>query len=245
MDMINAIIVAAGRGERFSENKTAQTPDEQNLLKQFLPLGDKPVYLHSVASLADLQEINAVFIVTGRDYIHTVEQDIERFRIGKVAQVVAGGKERQDSVWNGLLALPPETDIVLVHDGVRPFPPVAETREAIRIAQKHGAAILAQPSTDTIKISPAEAPSKNSYPVVEQTIERSRVWRAQTPQVFRFSLLMTAYEHVRKQNITVTDEAQAVELIKNPVYIIPSSPDNIKITTPTDLAMAYTFLGRD
>lgn len=244
MEMINAIIVAAGRGERFRSNESAATPNEQNLPKQFLPLGDKPVYLHSVERLADMPEINALFIVTSPEYIRHVKQDITRFKIKKVTSVIEGGNERQDSVWNGLQALPPETDIVLVHDGVRPFPPISETREAIRIAQKHGAAILAQPSTDTIKVSPAAHELIEAHPLIEQTIERSRVWRAQTPQVFHFSLLLSAYEQIRKQNLVVTDEAQAVELIKNPVYIIPSSSDNIKITTPTDLALAYTFISK-
>lgn len=239
--MICAIIVAGGEGRRFKNDIVNPTGAESILPKQFLMLGDKPVYLHSIERLASVTEIDYINIVVPEEYIERVEDEIKQCRIDKVAKILAGGERRQDSVWNGLNSVSPQTEIVLIHDGVRPFPPVEATRKAIELAREIDAVILAQPSTDTVKIV-SEQTDDTEYYLIEKTLSRHQVWLAQTPQVFRYSLIKKAYQEVMARNIIITDEAQAVELIGEKVYIIPGTAQNIKITTPTDLAIAQTLL---
>ena len=236
--MITAIIVAAGRGMRFAEaQRNKEIPP-----KQFLHLGGIPLYIHSVKALSVIPDVDSIIIVTAGDYICAVKEQVASFRLTKVVEIVAGGDERQDSVWNGLQMLPCDTEIVLVHDGARPFPPMEATRRAITLARTHGAAILAQPTTDTVKITPEGVSEGDPLLPIETTLTRTRVWRAQTPQVFQRHLILHAYEFIRERGLTITDEAQAVEVYGKKVFIVPSPGTNMKITTPRDLETAERML---
>ncbi len=244
MTMITAIIVAAGQGTRFARAIPEDAPNS-GIPKQLIPLCGKPLYLRSVERLSNMQEIDSLVIVTSEDLIPRIERDVQAVSSLKPTSVIKGGALRQDSVWEGLSNVHPSTEIVVVHDAARPFPPAEPTSKAIAIAYESGAAILALQTTDTIKITPVREKSSEGYiSRVERTIERNRVWRAQTPQVFRRELLMDAYRYVRKNAITITDEAQAVELFEHEVYIVPGTYTNLKITTPHDLSLAETYCAR-
>ncbi len=240
--MIQAIIVAAGQGKRFLKETFRDTRKKSIVPKQFLSIGHKPVYIHSIERLSLIEQINGFIIVTRTEWLQRVEDDVVQFNLNKVEKVIPGGDERQDSVWEGLCSLPRETDFVLIHDGVRPFPPLDATQRAIEIAREKGAVILAQPPTDTVKITDTAITPDRNHVQIKQTVERSLVWLAQTPQVFSLPLIRNAYEYIRERQIQVTDEAQALELIKTPVYIVPGSPENLKITHPSDLTFAEKIL---
>ncbi|MCD6384520.1 2-C-methyl-D-erythritol 4-phosphate cytidylyltransferase [Candidatus Sumerlaeota bacterium] len=239
--MISAIIVAGGQGRRFKEEMAKYTESNAVVPKQFLLLGDKPDYIHSVERLARLAEIDCINVVVPKEYIARVKDEVKQYRMNKVAKVIAGGERRQDSVWYGLNSVTPETEFVVIHDGVRPFPPLEATRQAIKLAQEKGAVILAQPATDTIKIATTHGEDQPYY-LIEKSLNRHQVWLAQTPQVFRYSLIMKAYQEIMSRNVTITDEAQAIELTGEDVYIVPGSEQNIKITTTTDFTIARGLL---
>jgi 2-C-methyl-D-erythritol 4-phosphate cytidylyltransferase len=150
--------------------------------------------------------------------------------------VIAGGTERQDSVFNGLQALPPDCRWVLIHDGVRPFVSVELLENTWQTAQEGGAAIAALPATDTVKRVRKE--------VVTETLAREEIWLVQTPQVFRRDIILEAYMEARRQNCSGTDDAFFVERLGLPVTVVPGERSNVKVTTQEDLAWANWFLGR-
>jgi 2-C-methyl-D-erythritol 4-phosphate cytidylyltransferase len=152
-------------------------------------------------------------------------------------EVVPGGRERQDSVYNGLLRAKPDTDVVLIHDGVRPFVSLEVVLATIDAAKEYGAAVAAVPVTDTIKRVDADG-------FVLNTPEREQLWAAQTPQAFRYALLMQAHQSVRKRGIVATDDAALLERLGMRVKVVRGSHENIKITTEEDLARADLILRR-
>jgi 2-C-methyl-D-erythritol 4-phosphate cytidylyltransferase len=153
----------------------------------------------------------------------------------KTIALIAGGAERQDSVDNGLRELPSDCEWVLIHDGVRPFVSLELLENTWRTAQQTGAAIAALPATDTIKRVRKE--------VVMETLQRDEVWLAQTPQVFRRDIIVSAYREARKQNRVATDDAFLVECLGLSVSVVRGERSNIKITTPEDLSWGNRFLG--
>ena len=221
-----AVVPAAGRGARMG----GTTP------KQFLALGGIPLLVHSLRALDSVQAITEIIIVipeADRDYCQ--KEVVNQFNIRKVTQIVAGGRRRQDSVRNGVLALRTLPDVVVVHDGVRPFISGAVVEAAIETAVETGAALVAIPMKDTVK-------RVSEKGVVEMTLNREELWLAQTPQVFRYSWLLEAHQMAEQKNIDATDDAGLVEQLGYPVTIVEGSSHNIKITRPEDLALGESIL---
>ena len=219
--MTTGIILAAGKGTRMGTD----TP------KQFLSYRNRPLVCASLHVFQESPEIDAIVLVTSEEYVSYCRTEIvERYAFSKVKKVVAGGKERYDSVWNALGACP-DADYVLIHDAARPFVTEEIIGRAAEAAKRYGAAAVGMPSKDTVKIADSEG-------FAESTPQRSRVWTIQTPQAFSRPLLVSANELLmrRGQMYGVTDDAMIVEasgLAK--VKLVEGSYENVKITTPEDL----------
>ncbi|WP_447971126.1 2-C-methyl-D-erythritol 4-phosphate cytidylyltransferase [Nitrospira sp. M1] len=223
---VAAVVPAAGRGARMG----GATP------KQFLSLGDIPLLVHSLQTLDAVEAISEIIVVIPEaDRQYCQEAVVDRFHIQKVSQIVPGGRRRQDSVRHGVLALKTIPDVVVVHDGVRPFVSREIVEQAVESALKHGAALVAIPMKDTVK-------RVNEHRVVEATLSREQLWLAQTPQVFRYSWLVEAHEMAEAKNIDATDDAGLVEQLGYPVTIVQGSVFNIKITRPEDIALGEAIL---
>jgi 2-C-methyl-D-erythritol 4-phosphate cytidylyltransferase len=158
-----------------------------------------------------------------------------QYKFHKPFILVAGGKERQDSVWNGLEALPAGTELVAIQDAARPCTSLELIAATIKAARETGAAVAAQPVTDTIKES-------SDGTLIERTLDRSRLWAVQTPQSFRLEVIRRALSEVRRQGLRVTDDTAACELIGQPVRLVVSTAPNPKVTRPEDLAYAELLL---
>jgi len=210
-----AIIVAAGKGQRFG----SRTP------KQFLKFKGKPLFLWSVEAFRKLREIRQVILVVPGNMPASMQLYRKRYGL----TLVAGGNERQDSVMAGLAATSPDIDYVAIHDAARPLISPSLIRKTLRAARLHGAAMAAVPARDTIKVS-------NDGRRINSTIPRRSVWLAQTPQTFSRPLILKAYELLAALN--VTDDAQAAEMAGYPVAIVEGDYRNIKITDPEDLKIA-------
>jgi 2-C-methyl-D-erythritol 4-phosphate cytidylyltransferase len=221
---VAAIIPAAGVGRRM----------QQNLPKQYLALGGKPILATTLAVFENMPEIAEITVVAqpaALDYCQN--QVITPFGFKKVLRLVPGGKERQDSVYNALKVLHRQNDwdLILIHDGVRPFVTPEEVRRVIRAAMEHGAAILALPAQDTVK-------KVNRQGRIQKTLARQEIWLAQTPQAFQAAIIWRAFVDAYGREFYGTDEASLVEALGLPVYVEAGSPLNIKVTTPEDLVMA-------
>lgn len=217
--MIAAVVVAAGKGVRMG---TA-------LPKQFLPLKGMPVVCHSLKVLA--RHVDAVILVAAKqDIAYCRENVLPRFDLPVPIDVVAGGDERQESVYRGLCAVEGHADLVLVHDAVRPFVPEEALTTAIREAQEIGACILGISAIDTLK--------QVRDGRIQGTIERDGIWQAQTPQVFCTDRILAAHRQAIRDGIVGTDDAALVERMGHPVAVVYGSRFNLKITTPEDLLIA-------
>jgi 2-C-methyl-D-erythritol 4-phosphate cytidylyltransferase len=223
-----ALIPAAGMGRRMGAS----------INKQYLELAGRPILAHTLALFEKSPDIDRIIVISPQQEIPFCrEQVVNRYDFRKVRDIVAGGAERQDSVRNGLSALSDAQgdDIVLVHDGVRPFMPAALLPEVIATAQRVGGCVVGVPVKDTVK-------EVSDHRVVG-TPARERLWLAQTPQAFPFSILRQAYDRALVENFRGTDDASLVERLGLPVAMVQGSYRNIKITTPEDLALAHAFLG--
>jgi len=223
----SAVIVAAGKGKRM----------KSSVDKQFIRLGGKTILERTVEKFEKSAVIKEVVIVTGSEHIAELEEIRTRCRWKKVSKIVCGGKERQNSVYNGICALSENTDIVLIHDGVRPFVTEEEIEKMAEEADKKGACVLAARVKDTIKVCSVDGK-------VLSTPERSSLWAMQTPQAFRYGLIKNAYEAL-DESAAVTDDASVAERAGYDVYIVEGGYDNIKITTPEDLYIAEAILKKD
>lgn len=225
-----AIVLAAGQGKRM--NSSVQ--------KQFLMLKGKPLLYYSLACFQKSKDIEDIILVTGKECIDFCKQEIiELYGFTKVSKVVAGGKERYDSVYAGLCACE-DTDYVFIHDGARPFVTEEIISRAKDAVLKFQACIVGMPSKDTVKIADADQ-------MVKETPNRSTVWNIQTPQAFSYTLIKEAHEIARTQNMeAITDDAMVVETYKNaPVRLVEGAYENIKITTPEDILIAEKFLEKN
>ena len=222
--MIAAIIPAAGFGIRMGQ----KTP------KPYLELAGKPILAHTLEVFEKAPEVREVTLVVHPEELdYCQEKVIAPFGFKKVLRLVPGGKERQDSVYHALKALQneDELEIVLVHDGVRPFITPEQVREVIQAARRHGGAVLGLPAQDTLK-------KVSEQGLIRQTLERRDIWQIQTPQAFQAPLLWRAYVEAYARNFYGPDEASLLEELHLPVVVIPGSPFNLKITTPQDLQLA-------
>lgn len=226
--MISAIIVAAGRGTRMGPNVD----------KLFLEIAGKPVVVHTWQKFNSAKCIDEIILVV-RDGMQSVFHELAgKFSLRKKFRLIAGGAERQDSVWNGLEAVLSETEIVVIQDGARPCTSEDLIEATIAAARETGAAVAAQPVTDTVKES-------GDGKFIERTLDRSRLWAVQTPQTFRMEVIRRALAEVRKRNLRVTDDTAACELIGQPVRLVASAGPNPKVTRPGDLPYFESLLRRN
>jgi len=206
------------------------------IAKQYLLLDGLPVLVHSLKAFEQALVINEIIVVVPEKDIKFVREElIKKNDLKKVANVIAGGAQRQDSVRNGLAAIDDKSDIVLVHDGVRPFVTEKMINEVVAAAKKDQAASIGVKAKDTIK-------ETQDNGLVVKTVQRQNIWLTQTPQAFPFAVLKKAYEAARSDNYYGTDDASLVERIGIKVKMIAGSYDNIKITTPEDLIIAEALL---
>jgi 2-C-methyl-D-erythritol 4-phosphate cytidylyltransferase len=223
-----AIIPAAGSGSRFG----GQTP------KQFIEIAGAPIIVHTLKRFDECEEIGAIIVALRRGEIDRFELSLIDHKIRKPVRPVVGGAERSDSILNALEAAKEfQPEIAVVHDAVRPFVTPERISAVIARAREIGAAILALPATDTIK--------EVEDGMIQRTLDRRRIWRAQTPQAFRYDLLMRANEEARAASLPsamATDDSFLVERLGAPVAIVEGMANNIKITTLEDLALAEKFL---
>ncbi len=216
------VIAAGGRGRRMGKPK------------QFLSLDGKSLLQRSIEPFDRLSDIDEIVVVVPRDYRRQAERIIRRAKLRKVSHVVTGGKERQHSVRNGLLAFRQEPAIVLVHDAARPLVTEREIVAVIRQARRSGAAVVGVPVKDTIKVGEAG--------FFTRTLDRRTLWAVHTPQGFRYDVLVHAHRAAQRSKYIGTDDASLVERLRIPVAIVPGSYRNIKITTHEDLAIARILL---
>ncbi len=221
-----AIIVAGGKSQRMASEVD----------KAFLSLGTRPVLAYSVETFDRCPEIDAIVLVVRKDRLSTANGMVKMFGFNKVQHIVAGGSSRQASVQNGLDALDEDVKLVAVHDGARPCVEESVIVETLKVAKRYGSGVTAVKMTDTVK-------EVLKGVTVSKTMDRDKLWSVQTPQTFKVDVLTAAYEHVKKNKISVTDEASAVELTGKEVRLVPGSRSNIKITTPDDLTLAAAMLG--
>jgi 2-C-methyl-D-erythritol 4-phosphate cytidylyltransferase len=174
-------------------------------------------------------------VVGEEDMDYCMKEIIEKYHYRKISQIVPGGKRRQDSVKNGIDALPKDTEVVLIHDGVRPFVTKAMIEESIHSAIRFGAVVVAMPVKETIKIAHPDG-------TVLKTLDRESLWQIQTPQTFQADLIKRAYHKATEDGFIGTDDASLVERLGVKVHILPGSYTNIKITTTDDLMLGHLFL---
>ena len=219
--MLTAIIVAAGSSKRAGFDK---------LLAK---IAGCSVIHHTLTAFENATCVNDVLVVS-RETVG-MRHFIVKTNLRKARRVVRGGVRRQDSVRAGLSALDNEVEFVAVHDAARPLITAREIERVFAVARKHGAAALATPITETLKLADA------NY-VVSGAIDRQNVFAMQTPQVFRRDLLSRAYEQVKKDSLTVTDEVSAIEHAGGRIVIVPAEDHNFKITYANDLLLAEAIL---
>lgn len=231
MDKITAIVLSAGKGSRMNSD----------IPKQYMLLDDKPVIYYSLKAFED-SAVTEIILVTGKgDAEYCQNEIVQKYNIKKVTAIVEGGKERYDSVYNGLEAAN-DPDYVLIHDGARPLLDDEIIADSIEAVKEYDACVVGMPVKDTIKIS-----DKDGY--ASETPDRNLLWLIQTPQAFSYKLILEAYKKMYsdieagKTLPAITDDAMVVEYAANKkVKLIKGSYENIKITTPEDIGVAKIFL---
>lgn len=224
-DMVSAIIVAAGVGKRFG-------PETDKL---FFEVAGRPVVAHTWARFDRCAVVDEVVVVVRPGAEPTFQDIAARLALTKPWRLTLGGKERQDSVWNGVRAASESCDLVAIQDGARPCTPLAAIEATIAVAQETGAAVAAQRVTDTLKES-------RDGRTIDRTVDRSLLWAVQTPQVFRREAILRALEEVRRQEDQVTDDTAACERIGLAVRLVETVGPNPKVTFPGDLPLIETLL---
>jgi len=223
--MNSGIIVAGGKGERMG-------PDVD---KAFLSLGAKPVLVYSLLAFEKCPDVDEVVLVVRKERVEAARCAVQMFGCKKVIKIISGGNQRQQSVANGLAEISEEAEVVAVHDGARPCVTLDLISETIKSARQYGSGVAAVKITDTVK-------EVDKGMIIAQTIDRTKLWRVQTPQAFKVALLRKAFAMVKKKKIKITDEASSVELICDNVRLVQSSSSNIKITSPDDLMLAAALM---
>ena len=216
-----AIIPAAGIGARMHADRA----------KQMIELGGAPLLVHTLRRFEECKAIDQVILVLQPNLTSEALALISRHNLKKIVRVVGGGAERQDSIYRGLQVIREEVaGIVCIHDAARPFIRPEEICAVVERAEAKGAAIMALPATDTIKQTKSGR--------VQRTLDRRRIYRAQTPQAFRFPIIREAYERAYADGFLATDDSQLVERTGHRVSVVEGSEINIKITRPFDLVLA-------
>jgi 2-C-methyl-D-erythritol 4-phosphate cytidylyltransferase len=237
-----AVVPAAGLGKRFGPGKT----------KTLQTLGGKPVLIWSLKALESVPEIVEIIPVLKAEDMEQGQKLFETYNLSKIKRIAAGGKERQDSVYNGIKLIDDDNCFVLVHDGVRPLIEKELIENAINTLTDYSSpsfvkgdqgefngfdgVILGVPVKDTIK----EAENR----VIKKTLRRDSLWAIQTPQVFLFEKLLAAYDQAMKEGLYSTDDSALVEHYGGKIKVVPGSYRNIKVTTPEDLDIAEFLLNK-
>lgn len=219
----SAVIVAAGSGKRMGADRP----------KQFLELCGKTIIERTAAVFSGCKLIDEIIIVSSEEGIRECENLLGNIK--KNIKYVVGGKERYDSVYNGIRAVDPSCGVIVIHDGVRPFVTEKMIEDSIECAMRDGACVCAVKSKDTVKICKADG-------FVDHTPDRELVYNVQTPQTFRRDIIEKAYRTAFERGVFGTDDASLAENCGIPVRIIEGSYDNIKITTPDDLVVGEKIL---
>ncbi|MCR5272417.1 MAG: 2-C-methyl-D-erythritol 4-phosphate cytidylyltransferase [Lachnospiraceae bacterium] len=227
--MVKAVVLSGGTGSRM-KSKTK---------KQYMMLQGKPLIYYSLHTFCESSVDEIILVASKEDEEYCKKEIIEKYHLDKVKAIAESGSERYESVYNGLKKAD-GADIVLVHDGVRPFVTIDMIDRAIEAAEKYEACVVAMPVKDTIKTADKDC-------VVTSTPERSSLWMMQTPQAFSYPLLMDCYKYVMENDRTgITDDAMIVERGSDKkIHLIEGSYRNIKVTTPEDMIVADAFLCAD
>ena len=223
--MSSAILVAAGKGTRMGAAVD----------KLFLEVAGRPVVAHTWQRFEDAKCIDEIILVVRGGRQTLFEELAAKFHFQKPFRIVTGGAERQDSVWNGLEALSAAAEVVAIHDAARPCVSVELIAATVKHAEETGAAVAAQPVTDTIKESPDGR-------LIRRTLDRSKLWAVQTPQTFRVGVIRRAISAARQKKLVFTDDTAACELIGQPVRLVSRVAPNPKITVPGDLPLVEAML---
>ncbi len=230
-----AIITAAGKGTRL----------KGNVSKQFMNIYGKPILAHTIAAFQNSSKTKEIYISVPQDYLELCHKDIiKKYSFNKVKKLVIGGKNRQESVYNALRELPSSTNVVSIHDGVRPLVTSEEIDLLINILIRENkrdpkirGVIMAAPVMETVKVTDRD--------IVSKTIPRDTVWHAQTPQTFFYEDILKAHRKAIKDSFIGTDDASLLERMNGKVYVVRGRHENIKITTPLDLFLAELIMTRN
>ena len=220
--MTYAIVPAGGHGARMGSRRP----------KQYLRLGRAPILVATLRVLGRARSLAGIVVAVPADQVAATRRLLARARVPKILDVVAGGADRQESVWRGLQRVPEDARFVVVHDAVRPFV-TADLIERVRTAAAGGAATCGMPVRDTVK--------RVTDGAVEATVPRQGLWLTQTPQAFTRDLLWEAHDKARRDGFAGTDDAVLVERLGMPVAMVPGLAQNLKITTPEDLRTARAW----
>ncbi|PXV86740.1 2-C-methyl-D-erythritol 4-phosphate cytidylyltransferase [Lachnotalea glycerini] len=226
-DKCVAIVLAGGKGRRM----------ESDIPKQYLELNGKPIIYYSINQFQNSDIIDEIVLVTGKDEIQFCKDRIvDRYSFQKVKHIIEGGKERYHSVYNALQCIN-ECDFVFIHDGARPFINLELINDLYKNVKEYQACVVGVQTKDTIKLADSDG-------FIAETPDRSKVWNIQTPQVFRWGIVKSAYDMLMKTDCCmVTDDAMVIEkMLKYKVKLVQGSYENIKVTTPSDLVIARAFL---
>ena len=224
MNQVSAIIPAAGAGTRFGE------------VKQFKLLAGRPLLFHSLKPFLASSIIQEVIVVVPENQTASIQRDLISMSAGKPVKVIAGEVRRQDSVKNGVSASAASATLVCIHDAVRPFVTKNIIANSISVCENHDGAVVALPSRDTVKLSENDQ--------IKETLDRSLIWLAQTPQPFKKDKLMAAFDNADRNNITATDEAALMEAMGFSIALVEGHPNNFKITTQDDWERAVQLFLR-
>ncbi len=231
-----AIVPSAGIGKRFSKNEN----------KTFFTIFNKPLIIWTLEALHQIDEISEIIPVLRQDDLLFGSELIDKYNLTKVKRISPGGRERQDSVYNALRYLDDNIEVVLIHDGARPFIRGDIAKRAINELSGFDGVVVGVPVKDTIKEAMTQRTEDDlTYQgefIVNKTLNRNLLWSIQTPQVFYFKKLMEAYEKAISEGFYATDDSSLIERYGGKVKIIMGSYNNIKITTSDDICIAEAIL---
>jgi 2-C-methyl-D-erythritol 4-phosphate cytidylyltransferase len=231
---VAVILPAAGLGTRMGKGSAEKTGTSR---KQFMLLEGSPILMHTVRKFASSPRVSEIVVAVRGDDVEWVGGMLARGFPGANVRAVEGGNSRQQSVDNALRSIDPATDLVAVHDAVRPFIEPETIEKVFDEAIETGAAIVGVPAVDTVK----QVIRGTSHVRIRSTLPREKLVMAQTPQVFRYELLQRAFESARADGFTGTDESSLVERLDVEVSVVMGSDRNIKITKPGDMDLAHLF----
>lgn len=223
---VSAVIPAAGMGSRM----------ERDMNKIFIIMENRPILAHTLEAFQECDEVDEIILVAKNEELEYLRTSfLQEYPFSKVRGIVAGGDTRQDSVYNGLMSVDPACDIVLIHDGARPFVEKRLILDSILGVIEHGACVVGVPVKDTIKVIDQEQK-------IRYTPQRKTLWSVQTPQSFIYEFIVDAHLRAQDESIEATDDSSLVEQLGYPVHMVMGSYSNIKITTPEDLKFAKAIL---